>query len=67
MKLKMQVKVFMDSKPSALEAQINAWLDQLGNGAVVKTETSVIAVADKPNEGTHPCIVTTVWYEPASD
>jgi hypothetical protein len=61
MKLKMQVKVFMDSKPSALEAAINAWLDQLGRGTVVKTETSVVAVAD------NPCIVTTVWYEPGSD
>jgi hypothetical protein len=67
MKLKMQVKVFMDSKPSALEAAINAWLDQIGRGAVVKTETSVVAVADKPGDGTHPCIVTTVWYEPGSD
>jgi hypothetical protein len=61
MKAKLQVKVFMDSNPSALEAQINAWLDQLGRGVVIKTETSLIAPAEKPT------IVTTIWYEPAID
>jgi hypothetical protein len=61
MKVRMQVKMFMDSNPGAIEAQINAWLDQLGRSVVIKTETSVIALADKPS------IITTVWYEPAAD
>ena len=67
MKSRMQVKVFMDSRPSALEAQINAWLDQLGPGAVIKTETRLTALAEAAGGGTHPCIVTTIWYEPPSD
>jgi hypothetical protein len=27
-------------------------------------ETVVAAAAGKPSEGTDPCIVVTVWYEP---
>jgi hypothetical protein len=30
----------------------------------VLTETVVTAVAEKPNDGTYPCIVVTIWYEP---
>jgi hypothetical protein len=60
----MKIKMFMDSKPSAIEEQINAWLNNLGSAAIIKTETVVTAVADKPNDAAHPCIVVTVWYEP---
>ena len=27
-----QVKIFMDTRPAALEEQVNAWLGQLGQG-----------------------------------
>ena len=54
----MRVKVFMDASASAMEGQINAWLDQSGSAAIIKTETVATSVAEKP------CIVVTVWYEP---
>jgi hypothetical protein len=60
----MKVKMFMDAKPSVIEEQINAWLDYLGSATIIKSETVVTAIAEKPNDGTHPCIVVTVWYEP---
>jgi len=60
----MKVKMFMDAKPSVIEEQINAWLDYLGSATVIKSETVVTAIAEKPNDGTYPCIVVTVWYEP---
>jgi hypothetical protein len=60
----MKVKIFMDASASAIEAQINAWLDDLGSASIIKMETVVTAVAEKANDGTHPCIVVTVWYEP---
>jgi hypothetical protein len=60
----MKVKMFMDAKPSAIEEQINAWLGQIGSAAILKTETVVITIAEKANDGTSPCIVVTVWYEP---
>jgi hypothetical protein len=60
-----KIKIFMDAKPSAIEAQINAWLDGLGSAAIIKTETVVTGIAEKPNDGIHPCIVVTIWYEPA--
>ena len=60
----MKVKMFMDSKPGAIEDQINAWLDRVGSAAIIKTETVVAAIAERPNGGTSPCIVVTVWYEP---
>jgi hypothetical protein len=59
----MKVKVFMDAKASAIEEQINAWLDHLGSAQIIKTETVVAAVAEKPNDGTYPCVVVTIWYE----
>jgi hypothetical protein len=61
---RMQVKIFMDASASALEGQINAWLDGLGSTTIIKMETVVTAVAEKPDDGTHPRIVVTVWYEP---
>jgi hypothetical protein len=63
----LKVKIFMDATPSVIEEQINAWLDRLGSATIIKTETMVTAVAEKPNDGTHPCIVVTIWYEPASN
>jgi hypothetical protein len=60
----LKVKMFIDAKPAELEIRINEWLDSLGSAAVIKTETVVTAVAEKPNDGTYPCIVVTVWYEP---
>ena len=56
-----QVKIFMDTKPAALEEQINGWLGQLGQAVVIRSETVVAAVADKPS------IVITIWYEPPSN
>lgn len=60
----MKIKIFMDAKPSVIEEQINAWLDSLGSATIIKTETVVTAIAEKPNDGSYPCIVVTVWYEP---
>ena len=60
----MKVKVFMDTSASTIEGQINAWLDQLGSATIIKTETVATHAAEKPNGGTYPCIVITVWYEP---
>jgi hypothetical protein len=56
-----QVKIFMETEPAALEGQINGWLVQLGKAVVIRSETVVTAIADKPN------IVVTVWYEPQSN
>jgi hypothetical protein len=63
----MKVKVFMDATAGAIEGQINAWLDQVGAAVVIKTDTVLTAVAGKDGEGTSPCIVVTVWYEPPSN
>ena len=60
----MKVKVFMDAKASVIEQQVNEWLDYLGSATIIKTETVVAAVAEKPKDGTYPCIVVTIWYEP---
>jgi hypothetical protein len=60
----MKVKIFMDASASAIEEQINAWLDRLGSASIIKMETVVAAVAEKQKDGTYPCIVVTVWYEP---
>jgi len=60
----MKIKVFMDEKASEIEKQVNAWLDNIGSATIIKSETAVTVVAEKPNDGTHPCIVVTVWYEP---
>jgi hypothetical protein len=60
----MKVKIFMDAKASVIEKQINAWLDSLGSAAIIKSETVVAPIAEKSDNGTYPCIVVTVWYEP---
>lgn len=60
----MKVKIFMDASASAIEGQINAWLDRLGSASIIKMETVVTAVPEKQKDGTYPCIVVTVWYEP---
>jgi hypothetical protein len=56
-----QVKIFMDTRPNTLEEQVNAWLGQLGKAVVIRSETVVAAIAEKPT------IVVTVWYEPPSN
>jgi hypothetical protein len=56
--------MFMGDKPAAIEEQINAWLNDLGSAAIIKTDTMVTAIAEKPNSGAAPCIVVSVWYEP---
>jgi len=63
----MKVKIFMDATPGAIEKQINAWLDDVGTAAIIKTDTVVTAIADKASDGARPCIVVTVWYEPPSN
>jgi hypothetical protein len=60
----MKVKIFMDTSASTIEAQINAWLDGIGKAVIVKTDTVVTNVAEKAGDGTYPCIVVTIWYEP---
>ena len=60
----MKVKLFMDAKPSTIEEQINGWLDYVGSATIIKTETVVTAIAEKLPDGTYPCIVVTIWYEP---
>ena len=62
----MKVKIFMGASADVVEEQINAWLDRLGSTSIIEMETVVTAVAEKPNGGTSPCIVVTVWYEPQS-
>ena len=57
----------MDATPGAIEKQINAWLDDLGTAAIIKTDTVVTAIADKASDGARPCIVVTVWYEPPTN
>jgi hypothetical protein len=60
----LKIKIFMDTRTSVIEEQINAWLETLGAASIIKTETVVAAVTEKPGTGTGPCIVVTVWYEP---
>jgi hypothetical protein len=56
--------MFMGGKPSTIEEQINSWLDHLSSATIIKTDTVVTAIAEKPTDGTYPCIVVTIWYEP---
>jgi hypothetical protein len=63
----MKVKIFMDAKASVIEEQINTWLADRPSAIVIKTETVVTAIAEKPDGGTRPCIVVTVWYEPPAN
>ena len=60
----MKVKMSMDPDSSIIEEQINAWLDYVGSATIIKTETVVTAIAEKPTDGTYPCIVVTIRYEP---
>jgi len=64
----LKIKIFMDADPGRVEEQINAFIASASSITIIKTETVIAAVAEKPNEGTRPCIVVTIWYEtPASD
>ena len=60
----MKVKIFMDASASTIEAQVNTWLDGIDAAVIVKTDTVVTNVAEKAGDGTYPCIVVTIWYEP---
>ena len=60
----MKVKMSMDADSSIIEEQINAWLDYVGSATIIKTETVVTAIAEKPTDGTYPSIVVTIRYEP---
>jgi hypothetical protein len=60
----MKVKIFMDEEAGLLEEQINTWLEDHGSATIIKTETVVTAGGEKRDDGTYPCIVVTVWYEP---
>jgi hypothetical protein len=60
----LKVKIFMDASPSGIEEQTNAWIASVSPITIIKTETLVTAAAGKPSEGSHPCIVVTIWYEP---
>ncbi|MGA2999692.1 hypothetical protein [Bradyrhizobium sp.] len=59
----MKVKFFMGSTTGELEERINAWLDHLSAASIIRTETRVATVEEKPDDGNHPCIVVTIWYE----
>ena len=56
----MKVKMFMGAKSSTIEEQINAWLDHLSSATIIKTDTVVTAIAEKPTDRTYPCIVVTI-------
>jgi hypothetical protein len=36
-------------------------IDYLSSATIIKTETVVTAIAEKPTDGTYPCIVVTIW------
>lgn len=63
----MKVKVFVDTSATRIETQINELLGGLSPGDVIKTETAVTAIAEKPEDGSYPCIVVTVWYDKRSN
>ena len=63
----MKIKIFMDSNANRVETQVNEFLGQLGKGQVIKTETLLAPVAEKPNDGTFPCIVVSIWYDDVSN
>jgi hypothetical protein len=57
----MKLKLFMETNPGEIELQINSWLES-GKIEILKTEMTMQSIAEKPNDGTHPCIVIAVWY-----
>ena len=50
----------MDASPSVIEEQIDKWLEAVGAASIIRTDTVVTAVGEKP----YACIVVAVWYEP---
>lgn len=54
----------MDTDASAIEGRMNEWLGKIGSPSIIKTETVVTAITEKPNDRSLPCLVVTVWYEP---
>jgi hypothetical protein len=47
-----RVEISVDAKPSTVEEQINAWLDNLSSATIIKSETVITAIAGKPTDGT---------------
>jgi hypothetical protein len=60
----LQVKIFMDSQPSVIEGQINAWLTSQTSVSIIKTETAISAGAGNPGGTGSPWLVVTIWFEP---
>ena len=60
----LQVKIFMDSRASAIEEQINGWLASQASVSIIKTETALSAGAGSPGDTGGPWVVVTIWYEP---
>jgi hypothetical protein len=60
----LQIKIFMDSQPSVIEEQINAWLTSQTSVSIIKTETAISAGAGNPGGTGNPWLVVTIWYEP---
>jgi hypothetical protein len=59
----MKLKLFMDARSDAIETAVNAWLsDKDKKINITRTEVTMSNVAERPNEGTHPCVVVAVWY-----
>jgi hypothetical protein len=57
----MKLKLFMDANPGNIEQRVNEWLSG-GKIEVLRTEMTMNSVAEKPNDGTYPCIVIAIWY-----
>ena len=64
----MKVKIFMDSRVDRLEQEINNWFESsIGGDQIIKMETVIAPVEEKTGDGSFPCIVVTIWYEPPSN
>jgi hypothetical protein len=56
-----KLKLFMSSNPPDIEQRVNEWL--IGDKIeVLRTEMTMNSVAEKPDDGTYPCIVIAIWY-----
>ncbi|MGO4871004.1 MAG: hypothetical protein ACLPGW_10395 [Roseiarcus sp.] len=62
----MRLKLFMDAKPTEIEEQVNEWLKNK-EIVVMRTEVTMSNVAEKPDDGTYPCIVAAIWYDEKSN
>lgn len=57
----MKLKLFMDANPDNIENRVNGWLSN-GDIEISRTEMTLNSVAEKPDDGTYPCIVIAIWY-----